>query len=286
MALGRRKILSDAERIGVPWADDVALLRGQIGSVLEPTRAQLADSVLALPEYYLAPFHAYPSGNLGWQPALEAEVSSRTVHSKFPGVPPLDGDSYLRNGAVDILALRWEEVCGAAAPRKVLDVGCSVGLGTALLHERWPSAKVVGVDPSAEMLAVASARRGDGVEYVHALGEALPASMGTDFDVVSVQLVVHELPDTAMTAVLTEAARVLRPGGMLVVMDVDAEAFETLPAWVLALFQSTEPYFEEHRRRDIGVAMKDAGFDDIEYGRNTPRHRTYTGFKICKEVHV
>lgn len=282
MSLGRRKILSDAERIGVPWADDVALLRGQIDSILEPKRAQLADTVLALPEYYLAPFHAYPAGNIGWEPALEAEVSSRTVHAKFPGVPPLEGDSYLRNGAVEILASRWEEVRGVASPRRVLDVGCSVGLGTALLRARWPEAEVVGVDPSAEMLAVASARRGDGVDYVHALGEALPASVGVDFDVVSVQLVVHELPDIAMAAVLAEAHRVLRPGGMLVVMDVDPEAFEAVPAWVLALFQSTEPYFEEHRRRDVGIAMESAGFDDIVFGRNTPRHRTYTGFKSSK----
>lgn len=287
MALGRRKILADAGRIGVPWATDVAALRAQIAPALEPARAALADPDLALPEYYLAPFHAYPRGNLGWEPALEAEVSSRTVHAKFPDVAPLDGDGYLRGGAVDILARRWGEVRGgggAKAPRRVLDLGCSVGLGTALLKERWPDADVVGVDASAEMLAVASARRGQGVRYVHGLGEALPAGVGVGYDVVSVQLVVHELPDAAMRGMLAEARRVLRPGGMVVVMDVEPAAFEAVPAFVLALFQSTEPYFEDHRRRDVGAVMEDAGFDSVEFGNNTPRHRTYTAFKSGKEA--
>lgn len=279
MSLGRRKVLADAARIGVAWEADVAALRADIAPALEPARAALADPALALPEYYLAPFHAYPRGNLGWEPALEAEVSSLTVHSKFPGVEPLDGDGYLRGGAVDIMAERWDEAAGGVGPEAVLDVGCSVGLGTALLRERWPGARVVGVDPSAEMLAVAAARRGDGVAYVHALGEALPGVVGSGFDVVTVQLVVHELPDAAMADVLAEARRVLRPGGMLAVMDVDPDAFEAVPAVVLALFQSTEPYFDDHRRRDVGAVVQAAGFDGVRYRKNTPRHRTYTAFK-------
>lgn len=40
-------------------------------------------------------------------------------------------------------------------PRHVADLGCGPGTLTALLSERWPEARVMGVDSSAEMLAAA-----------------------------------------------------------------------------------------------------------------------------------
>ncbi|ROS78339.1 trans-aconitate 2-methyltransferase [Curtobacterium sp. PhB130] len=41
---------------------------------------------------------------------------------------------------------------GQEAPRRVVDLGCGSGALTATLAERWPSARVVGIDSSAEML--------------------------------------------------------------------------------------------------------------------------------------
>lgn len=277
--MGRQKILNDARKIGVDWDGDVAELSAAIPDTLEPLRAGLVDEALenSLPEYYCAPFHAYEDGNLGWMPALEAEVSSRTVHAQYPAVEPLEGDNYLRGNALDIMASRWDDVVGGM-PNAALDVGCSVGLSTVRMKERWPEARVVGVDPSAEMLAVGALRR-PAVEYFHGLGEELPDDFERSFDVVSLQLVVHELPDKPMRAILMEAMRVLRPGGMLCVMDVDPSAFDAVPAVIMALFRSTEPYFEDHKSRNVGDEMEKTGFCSVAFDRNTPRHRTYTAFK-------
>ncbi|QWZ08368.1 trans-aconitate 2-methyltransferase [Nocardioides panacis] len=49
---------------------------------------------------------------------------------------------------VDLLAR-----VGAAAPARVVDLGCGPGNLTALLAQRWPAAEVVGVDSSPEMVA-------------------------------------------------------------------------------------------------------------------------------------
>jgi trans-aconitate 2-methyltransferase len=57
-------------------------------------------------------------------------------------------------------------VVGAQDPREVVDLGCGPGNLTATLAQRWPAARVVGVDSSTEM--VAAAREIDGIEVVHA----------------------------------------------------------------------------------------------------------------------
>jgi trans-aconitate 2-methyltransferase len=46
---------------------------------------------------------------------------------------------------------------GAEAPRTVVDLGCGPGNLTALLAQRWPGARVFGVDSSAEMVDAARA---------------------------------------------------------------------------------------------------------------------------------
>jgi len=56
-----------------------------------------------------------------------------------------------------------------AAPRTIVDLGCGAGNVTMLLAQRWPHARVLGVDNSAAMLEEARARaRGTNVEYVAA----------------------------------------------------------------------------------------------------------------------
>src|SRR5689334_328159 len=54
---------------------------------------------------------------------------------------------------------------GAAEPRRVADLGCGPGNLTIELARRWPSATVVGVDDSPEMIERARAASGE-VEFV------------------------------------------------------------------------------------------------------------------------
>lgn len=53
----------------------------------------------------------------------------------------------------------------AAAPRRVVDLGCGPGNLTALLADRWPHAAVLGVDSSPEMVARARSGGYDGVSF-------------------------------------------------------------------------------------------------------------------------
>ena len=54
----------------------------------------------------------------------------------------------------------------AEAPAQVVDLGCGPGTLTGALKNRWPAARVVGVDSSAEMIA--AARAVPGIELIEA----------------------------------------------------------------------------------------------------------------------
>jgi SAM-dependent methyltransferase len=94
---------------------------------------------------------------------------------------------------------------------RALDVGCGTGLSTRALKKI--ARNVVGVDASAEMLALAPSERG--VSYCVARAECLP--FGAErFDAITLSQVFHWLERDRF---LSEAHRVLRPGGWLIVYD-------------------------------------------------------------------
>jgi ArsR family transcriptional regulator len=100
------------------------------------------------------------------------------------------------------------------------DLGCGTG-GTSEALAPFVR-RVVAVDDSPEMLAAARRRletqvRAGRVELRRGALEALPAADG-ELDAALLLLVLHHLPDPA--AALAEAARVLAPGGRLVVVDM------------------------------------------------------------------
>jgi len=64
---------------------------------------------------------------------------------------------------------------GVTGDELILDAGCGTGRDIAALLERWPEARVVGIDGSQQMLDQARTRLGDGVPLVHAdLTKPLP----------------------------------------------------------------------------------------------------------------
>jgi ubiquinone/menaquinone biosynthesis C-methylase UbiE len=104
-----------------------------------------------------------------------------------------------------------------------LDVGCGTGaLALAAKDRVGPGSHVCGVDPSSEMVARArrkATRAGVDVRFETAAVEALPFPDAT-FDAVLSSLMLHHLTEEGRGQGIAEIARVLKPGGKFLAVDI------------------------------------------------------------------
>ena len=136
-----------------------------------------------------------------------------------------------RETEIDRLAaqarLGWEREIAVLEERglrdgmEILELGSGPGFVTELLLEHFPASTVTALDIDPSLVADARdrlARFGDRVSHIEAPAHAtgLPADR---FDAAYARLLYQHLPDAA--AATAEAFRVLRPGGILAVYDVD-----------------------------------------------------------------
>ena len=128
-----------------------------------------------------------------------------------PGKPKVeqrwDPERYQRNAAfVPALGAGVMELLAPRAGERILDLGCGDGVLTATLAEH---ASVVGIDQSAEQIAVAVARGLDA-----RVADAAKLPFADEFDAVFSNAVLHWLrvPD----AVIDGVWRALKPGGRFV----------------------------------------------------------------------
>lgn len=150
---------------------------------------------------------------------------------------------------------------------QALDVGCGTGQSTvALLPYAW---EVVGLDGSREMLAHALPQ--PRVRYVRGYAEALPFADGS-FDLVSVSAAYHWFDQERF---LSGAARVLRPGGCLVLYKAgstgrlpDQPDFQLWRRDVLDV-----RYPKVSRNADALTATRAARFGFTEIARETCTHQ-------------
>jgi 2-polyprenyl-6-hydroxyphenyl methylase/3-demethylubiquinone-9 3-methyltransferase len=149
----------------------------------------------------------------------EAEVAARfdALHLRFKREVRAD-DYRLR-----AVARRLGPLKGAS----VLDLGCGKGRFAARLQEM--GARVVGLDRSQAMLA-----EGRGLDRVLGSAARLPFSDGSFDAVVAIEVFEH-LPSNFELAVLAEIRRVLRPGGVVAVVDKNAGCCNARRPWLPGL---------------------------------------------------
>jgi ubiquinone/menaquinone biosynthesis C-methylase UbiE len=155
----------------------------------------------------------------------------------------------------------------------VLDVGCGTGtLAMEVARRVGRAGRVAGVDPGTEQIARArakAARRNMPIEFQIGVIEQL-AFPDQTFDVVFSTLMMHHLPTPLKRQGLAEIARVLKPGGRLVIADFKRKQERT--------GQAARFHAGGSSMQDLAALVKEAGFEHLEIEEmRPPRFSAFPG---------
>lgn len=212
------------------------------------------------PRYYLQNFH-FQSG--GWMTEESAQRYDTQVEVLFYGT----GNAMRRQALPEL----HEAFSGRDQRRlSLLDVGCGTGRFLDFVKQAWPRLPVIGIDMSEPYVHEARRhlRRWSRLGFVIAKGEAIPLPDESQDAVTSI-FVFHELPPKVRRGAFREFARVLKPGGRLVLVDSlqrgDASDYEG----ALDLFPQNyhEPYFRSYLDEDFPAIAGGYGLTHVRDSR-------------------
>ncbi|MGH8137522.1 MAG: class I SAM-dependent methyltransferase [Steroidobacteraceae bacterium] len=155
-------------------------------------------------------------------------------------------------------------------PRKILDLGCTIGHNTLPWKQTYPDAEITGIDVTGSCLKYAAARaRMQGVDVCFRQMNAAKLDYpDASFDLVFSSMFLHELPRQTLARVFAEIHRVLRSGGLMLHMELPPNsqtgAFEGFYLdW--DCYYNVEPYYKAYRDRSPPEVCAQAGFKPQDY---------------------
>jgi ubiquinone/menaquinone biosynthesis C-methylase UbiE len=174
-------------------------------------------------------------------------------------------DTFLFRGKLRELRQRTAGLARIQPGEEVLDVGCGTGtLALEVAPRVGATGRVFGIDPGDRQIARArfkAARHNLPIEFQVGVIEHLDFPDQT-FNVVLSTIMMHHLSDTLKRQGLAEIARVLKPGGRLVIADFAQASLGQRPEE-----RPTQPVrfgAGGSRIQDLAALVRDAGFSQVE----------------------
>jgi ubiquinone/menaquinone biosynthesis C-methylase UbiE len=214
------------------------------------------DTPAKRPRYYLQNFH-FQSG--GWMTDDSAERYDTQVEVLLNGTA-----NAMRRQALPQL---HELFAGRDQRRlRLLDIGCGTGRFLDFVKQAWPRLHTLGLDMSDAYIRHAKRHLSERsrTSFVVSKAEAIPLPDSSQDAVTSIYLF-HELPPKVRRSALRECARVLKPGGRLIVLD--SLQRDDLPDYegLLQLFPQNyhEPFYASYTKEDFAALALDCGLTHV-----------------------
>jgi SAM-dependent methyltransferase len=254
------------------WASVITPVERQLDTLiakaksLPPSGGTLTlDPSLPIPSYHAAvDIHCMPGGyhtEFAVDDVAEGAIYDRAVYIYTMGrMSPFNDDI----GASQVAWIKKQ--FPDLKPKRILDMGCTVGHSTIPYADAYPDAEIYGIDIGAPVLRYAHARAeslGYPVHYSQQNAEHTNFPDGF-FDLIVSHIMVHETSNTAFRKIMKESQRLLADGGIVVHSETppykDLSAFD---AFMLDwdTLNNNEPYWGASHELDFKKLAADAGFD-------------------------
>lgn len=282
-----------AEKAGVPWRESVKAFDDPYTQMsLDMWKRRLEVPNMDYPNYFLQPFHGYDQGNMEWKAAIEGEAATLSVSSNYwKGISPYVAEEWMRYNVTRHI----HEYCKrnhvyVNQLSDILDLGCSIGISSEFLANTFRKAtQIIGIDLSPFFVAMAAYRadkHGHNIKYIHANAEQVPLRNGS-FDMITCNFLLHEVPYDACMNIIKESYRLLKPNGILAIVDLDPDYLKnhlTVNRFRRWAFEVTEPHIYEYYQHDMSLNLANSGFSDIEKMKNDPLNSVWIGKKNMLSV--
>ena len=155
-------------------------------------------------------------------------------------------------------------------PSRILDTGCSIGHNTLPWKKTYPQAHVEAIDVAPGGLVYGSARAKMQSQEVHFRQMSADSLDYEDesFDLVFSSMFLHEISKKARANAFKEAHRVLKPGGLLLHMELPPND-EMAPFDGFFLdwdsWYNEEPFYKGYRDERPADLCRDAGFEEADF---------------------
>lgn len=217
---------------------------------LTPASAAIAALLLVCPALLV-----WGGLTLRRQPQFPSEAVPATRGMPLGWLAPVYDWYCPKLGLGPAFRARTIALAGLPPGMRVLEVGCGTGVLTRL--SAAVGGEAIGIDPAPEMIAVARQKATAGAQFRLGVIESLPFA-DASFDVVFASTMLHHLPPQTKADGLREVFRVLRPGGRLVVADLDRPANPLW--WLLFLPLLAWPMIAGNLRGEVPDFLARAGF--------------------------
>jgi ubiquinone/menaquinone biosynthesis C-methylase UbiE len=268
---------------------DLASMSEQFSSDHSATGGSLElDSSLAVPGYYDAvDVHLMP-GNYDGRSADAGVLPGAVYDNGFNvfafGAMGKQSDD-IGCSMANFVRLKFPDI----NPAVIVDAGCTIGHNTVPWKQTFPDAEVYGLDIAEGCLRYGHARAqamGVPIQFHQRSSDDLGFE-DNSVDIVFSSMFLHELPKKHIQRFLTEAHRVLKPGGVLLNMELPPnDALTPYDAFYLDWdsYYNNEPFYKNFRDQDPQQLCIDAGFLAGSFFQTVMPRYTYVEEEVFKQA--
>lgn len=280
----RQWFISRAEKRGIPWRESYDKFKSH-GVTLRDIKQVIENTTIYYPPYYLKAFHGYDEGNMNWKAAYECKSATDSISANYWTEIPIETSiQWLRRNITKNIREYYAMVNRTVEPMTILDVGCSIGVSTEHMKKAYPKSQIYGLDLSPFFLSVSNFRKNSetqDITYIHENAESTSFHDDT-FDLVVCNFLFHEVPREESNIIIAEIKRILKPGGVIAVVDIDPvrlkrnDALDQFRKWA---FEITEPHIGEYYNTNMTTLLGNNGFSLLHSVVNDPINSIWLGQK-------